>query len=118
MEISAIQQFLREDQARMENPFRSPTEILVTISEELGEVVKEVSLFERIGTKAGWHKKPSRPDLTEELLHLLNLIFVLANHYQVDLDQAYTAYIERGRLEQLTTQSAQSDHRISPSLPR
>ena len=102
MEISTIQQFLREDQARMDNPFRSPAEILVTITEELGEVVKEVSLFERIGTKAGWSKAPSREHLTEEMLHLINLVFVLANQYQVDLDQAYTGYMAQAHAEQLT----------------
>ncbi len=104
IEITAIQQFLCEDQARMDNPFRSPAEILVTITEELGEAVKEVSLFERIGTKAGWSKEPSRADLTEELIHLLNLIFVLANHYQIDLDQTYTTYIKQARSEQLTSE--------------
>ncbi|CAN5652433.1 hypothetical protein BH10CHL1_BH10CHL1_26690 [soil metagenome] len=54
MEIAKIQQFLREDQVREDqaqatDPFRSPAEMLVT--------------------------------LTEEMLHLLNLVFVLANHY-------------------------------------
>ncbi|MFN8491521.1 MAG: hypothetical protein U0350_28245 [Caldilineaceae bacterium] len=95
MDLATLQQFLRNDQAQTAYPFRSPAEILVTLTEELGEVIKEVSLFERIGTKAGWDKAPSHADLTEEMLHLLNLIFVLANHYQIDLAQAYTDYINR-----------------------
>jgi len=99
VDIATIQQFLRDDQAQAAYPFRSPAEILVTRTEELGEVIKEVSLFERIGTKAGWEKAPSQADLTEEMIHLLNLLFVLANHYQVDLAQAYTDYINRARME-------------------
>jgi len=103
VDIATIQQFLRDDQAQATYPFRSPTEMLVTITEELGEVVKEVSLFERIGTKGGWSKQPSRTDLAEEMIHLLNVIFVLANHYQLDLGEAYMAYINRDRLEQQTS---------------
>lgn len=95
MDIATVQQFLRDDQAQAAYPFRSPAEILVTLTEELGEVSKEVSLFERIGTKAGWEKAPSHADLTEEMLHLLNLTFVLANHCQIDLAQAYTDYMSR-----------------------
>ena len=76
----------------MANPFRSPAEVMVTITEELGEVTKEVSLLERIGSKAGWECEPSRERLSEELLHLLNMVFVLANRYDIDLESAYQRY--------------------------
>jgi NTP pyrophosphatase (non-canonical NTP hydrolase) len=95
MDLVAIQQFLQQADAQMPHPFHSAAEIVLTITEELGEVVTEVALFERIGTKAGCSKEPSTERLAEEMLHLLNMIFVLANHYAIDLDQAYTAYIQQ-----------------------
>ncbi|MFN8443147.1 MAG: hypothetical protein U0175_20400 [Caldilineaceae bacterium] len=92
MQISQIQQLLRQSEAQMANPFRSPAEVMLTITEELGEVAKEVSLLERIGSKAGWEREPSRERLSEELLHLLNMMFVLGNRYDIDLDAAYRRY--------------------------
>jgi hypothetical protein len=44
---------LQELQAQaLENPFRSSTEIMLTMTEELGEVATEVALLEQIGSKA------------------------------------------------------------------
>jgi NTP pyrophosphatase (non-canonical NTP hydrolase) len=103
MNIATIQQSLQKTDDPMPYPFRSAAEIVVTITEELGEVVTEVSLLERIGTKAGWSKEPSTDRLAEELLHLLNMIFVLANRYAIDLDQAYSAYLRQ------TTPASQQD---------
>ena len=69
-------------------PFRSAPEIVLAITEELGEVAQEVALLERIGTKAGWVKDPSKERLTEEIGHLLNCVHALADFYDIDLDRA------------------------------
>jgi NTP pyrophosphatase (non-canonical NTP hydrolase) len=95
MHLAAIQKLLQEADAQTPYPFRSAAEIVVTMTEELGEVVTEVSLLERIGTKAGWSKEPSTDRLAEELLHLMNMIVVLAKRYAIDLDQAYNAYVHQ-----------------------
>jgi NTP pyrophosphatase (non-canonical NTP hydrolase) len=95
MHLAAIQQLLQEADAQTPYPFRSAAEIVVTMTEELGEVVTEVSLLERIGTKAEWSKEPSTDSLAKELLHLMNMIVVLANRYAIDLDQAYNAYLQQ-----------------------
>jgi NTP pyrophosphatase (non-canonical NTP hydrolase) len=89
MQISDLQRMLAHDHARMPHPFRSAAEMMLTITEELGEVATEVALLERIGTKAEWDKQPRRERLAEEMIHLLNMIFTLANHYQIDLDEHY-----------------------------
>jgi hypothetical protein len=56
----------------LENPFRSGTEIMLTMTEELGEVATEVALLERIGSKANWQKAPTTEQLAEDIKHLLN----------------------------------------------
>ena len=81
---------LQELQARtLENPFRSGTEVMLAMTEELGEVATEVALLERIGTKANWQKEPSTERLAEEIKHLLNCTFALANQFGIDLNEAY-----------------------------
>lgn len=92
MQISQLQHLLRQSDMQMTNHFRSPAEVMITITEELGEVAKEVSLLERIGSKAEWEREPSRERLSEELLHLLNMVFVLANRYEINLESAYQRY--------------------------
>lgn len=66
-------------------PFRSAPEILLAITEELGEVAQEVALIERIGAKAAWTKEPSSERLAEEIGHLLNCIHALADFYGLDV---------------------------------
>jgi NTP pyrophosphatase (non-canonical NTP hydrolase) len=95
MDLATIQGFLRHADSQLPNPFRSAAERVIAITEELGEVATEVALLERIGTKASWSREPSREHLTTELVHLLNTLIGLANHYQIDLDTAYTTYMRQ-----------------------
>lgn len=69
----------------MEAPFQSGAEVVLALTEELGEVAQEVALLEQVGSKAEWNKQPSVDRLAEELTHLLNLVAVLANVYNIDL---------------------------------
>jgi len=89
MEIGTIQHRLRQAGVDMASPFRSGAELVVAITEELGEVATEVSLLEQIGAKAHWSRDPSTERLADEMLHLLNFIFTLANRYEIDLDREY-----------------------------
>lgn len=66
-------------------PFQTAPEIMLAITEELGEVAREVALIERIGTKAAWTKEPSKERLAEEITHLLNCIAALADFYGLDV---------------------------------
>lgn len=83
-ELQARQQ-IEADQ--MKAPFRSGTEIMLALTEELGEVATEVALLEQIGTKVEWEIGPSRERLATEMSNVLNLLCVLANHYTIDLEQ-------------------------------
>ncbi|MEZ4660408.1 MAG: hypothetical protein R2911_22860 [Caldilineaceae bacterium] len=78
----------------MPQPFRSPTEVMMTIMEELGEVATEVQLLEQIGSKAEWEIAPSQERLAEEMTHLLNVILVLANFYDIDLASIYARMLK------------------------
>jgi NTP pyrophosphatase (non-canonical NTP hydrolase) len=69
--------------------FHTGGDVVVALIEELGEVAREVSLIERIGSKAAWELAPSVPRLAEELTQVLNLVCVLANCYGIDLAAAY-----------------------------
>ena len=74
-----------------QTPFRSAPEIVLAITEELGEVAQEVALLERIGTKASWAKDPSKERLADEIGHLLNCVAALADFYDIDLDGVLSA---------------------------
>ena len=69
--------------------FHSGTEAMLGMSEELGEVATEVALLEQIGSKKFWQKDPSVERLAEEITHLLNCTFALANHFNIDLQTVY-----------------------------
>jgi NTP pyrophosphatase (non-canonical NTP hydrolase) len=64
---------------------------MLAMTEELGEVATEVALLEGVGSKALWQKDPSVARLAEELTHLLNNTFALANHFDIDLSEAFRA---------------------------
>lgn len=86
---------LRQLQKRIEdssnsNPFKNPQEIMLALTEELGEVAQEVALLEKVGNKANWEKEPSKERLTKEIRDLLNCVIVLSNHYEIDLENEYS----------------------------
>lgn len=49
----------------------------------------EVALLERVGSKTAWQKEPDVARLAEEITHLLNNTFALANHFGIDLSEVY-----------------------------
>ncbi len=79
----------RETYSVGEPVFRSPAEIMLVATEELGEVAQEVALLEHIGTKASWEKEPSRDRLTVEIRHTMNCLLALAAHYGLDLGEPF-----------------------------
>jgi hypothetical protein len=66
------------------NLFSSGSEILLAISEEVGEIATEIALIDRVGTKNDWHKKPSKDRLSEEISQLSNLLMLLREFYELD----------------------------------
>ena len=76
---------VNEESLRSVNPFRSPTEIMLAATEELGEVAQEVALLERVGMKALWEKQGDVERLGTEVTHTINCLLALAHHYGIDL---------------------------------
>lgn len=89
MKIKELQNYVKQSGSEMQQPFRSATEIMMAIVEELGEVAQEIALLEQIGSKAAWEKQPSQARLAEEMTYLLNVIFAFVNFYDLDLEEIY-----------------------------
>lgn len=73
---------------------QKPLEILAAITEELGEVATEVSLFEQIGNKVNWKRKADKNLLEREIAQLLINTISLASAYKIDVDEALTHLFE------------------------
>ena len=94
MDITELQESVKRGVARSKMPYRSGTEIMLALTEELGEVATEVALLEQVGSKAEWQKEPDVARLAEEMTHLLNNAFALANHFHIDLAETYRRKME------------------------
>lgn len=98
MDFATWQRLLAASGSQMQQPFRSAAELMLTITEELGEVAKEVAQLEQVGSKVTWEREPSIERLGEEMTHLLNVIGLLANSYNVDLNTIYTTKAAQNEL--------------------
>lgn len=98
MDFATWQRLLATSGRQMQQPFRSAAELMLTITEELGEVAKEVAQLEQVGSKVTWEREPSIERLGEEMTHLLNVIGLLANFYNVDLNTIYTTKAAQNEL--------------------
>ena len=95
MELGALQKAVRESVFALAAPYRSGTEVVLMMTEELGEVATEVALLEQVGSKAAWQKEPDVARLAQEITHLLNNTFALANHFGIDLSDVYRNKMSR-----------------------
>lgn len=93
MKLKSLQIWNRQSAAEMKTPFRSGTEVMLALTEELGEIAKEVAQLEQIGSKVEWERAPSVERLGEEITHLLNLTCTLANFYTIDLEALYAVKV-------------------------
>ena len=76
----------------------SPLAMLASVTEELGEIAREINHLENIKIKKENEKKNA---LKEELGDILFSIICIANHYNIDLGYAFNhtikKYTERDR---------------------
>lgn len=68
---------------------QKPLEIFTAITEELGEVATEISLFEQIGNKINWKRKADKKLLAMEISQLMINIMSLASYYKIDIEDAF-----------------------------
>ena len=94
MEISIAQQEAVSRGKKMGIENQKPLEIIAAITEELGEVVTEVALFEQIGNKVNWKRKADKQLLAREISQLLINVMSLASHYDINMDEAFQDLLE------------------------
>lgn len=67
---------------------KNSSEIMLDLTEELGEVAQEVALLEMIGTKKNWEKLGDRERLKKEIGDVRNLLNRLEEYYKIIFLQA------------------------------
>ncbi len=64
--------------------FKNAAEIMLALTEEIGEVAQEVALLERIGSKTNWVKVGDRERLRTEISHAMNCLLALQEFYDLE----------------------------------
>lgn len=88
MDINFLQNEIRGRGEKMGIKTQTPVEIMLAITEEIGEVAKEVALFEQVGNKVNWKRTADKELLAEEISHLLVNVITLASAYDISVDEA------------------------------
>jgi len=73
---------------------QTSVDIMLGVTEEAGEVAKEVALFEKIGNKINWKRSPDKNLLAEEISQLLVNVISLASYYDINIDEAMRRLFE------------------------
>lgn len=85
--LADLQQFIAAVVHEKGWDVRTPAELMLMLTEEVGEVAKAV----RKESKLGYDKPETTDHLGEELADVLNLTADIANHFNIDLEQAFQA---------------------------
>jgi len=82
--LANLQQFI-EDTVTERGWTRSPAELMLLLTEEVGEVAKAIRKEMELGAK-----KPENTDhLAEELVDVLNYVLDIANRYDIHMEHAF-----------------------------
>jgi NTP pyrophosphatase (non-canonical NTP hydrolase) len=87
MDLNFLQNEIKGRGKKMGIRPQTPAEMMLGVTEETGEVAKEVALFEKIGNKVNWKRLPDKNLLSEEISHLLVNIFSLASYYDISIEE-------------------------------
>lgn len=85
MDLDFIQKEIKDRGVKMRIKPQNSIEIMLGVAEEMGEVAKEVALFEKVGNKINWKRLPDKNLLSEEISHLLVNIISLASFYDISV---------------------------------
>ena len=88
MQLPEIQVKIVQRGKKLKIKKQKPLEVLAAITEELGEVATEVSLFEQIGNKVNWKRKADKKLLEREIAQLLVNVIGLATVYKIDMEKS------------------------------
>ena len=98
MDLNFLQEEVRGRGAKLGIKPQNSVEIMLGITEEAGEVAKEVALFEKIGNKINWKRAPDKALLEEEISHLLVNVVNLACYYDVNVNQMMEKLLSHEKL--------------------
>lgn len=92
MEIKEMQAVVHEWISQFEEGYWSPSSMMLRLTEELGELAREVN--HRYGEKP---KKPEEPegDLALEMADILFIIASMANSLNIDLEDAFRRTMQK-----------------------
>jgi NTP pyrophosphatase (non-canonical NTP hydrolase) len=94
MDLNYLQNEIRGRGEKLGIKLQTPVEIMLGATEELGEVAKEVALFEQVGNKINWKRSADKDLLAEEIAQLLVNIFSLASSYDINVEEALQKLFE------------------------
>lgn len=77
--------------SQFEEGYWPPLAMFASLVEEVGELAKEINHLEQVKTK----KSTDITELGMELGDILFSLICIANHYQIDLDDALTRVIDK-----------------------
>ncbi len=80
MDLKTLQQHLRASTFRMKKPVNSSLEVVMAIIDELGEFMEDEPMLDI-------------DFFSEDVTHLLNVMFVLSNDYDIDFEGIYAQKI-------------------------
>jgi len=69
---------------RFSNNKTNPYEIITRLTEECGELAKEVNHFENSGIKRQKHGKPDRMKMAKEVQDVIRCAIQIAKHYSIE----------------------------------
>ncbi|HEX3015450.1 MAG TPA: nucleotide pyrophosphohydrolase [Desulfobacteria bacterium] len=92
MEIKEMQRVVDEWISRFEEGYWTPPSMMLRLTEELGELAREVNHV--------WGQKPKKPeepkgDLQLELADILFVVVCMANSLDIDLEDAFKRTMEK-----------------------
>ncbi len=81
------------DKARGWDKFRA-SNVFVHLVEELGEIGRHIKIEKGYKKNKGHTNKPERSELEREFAQAFMLFLQLANHYDIDLESAFSSELE------------------------
>jgi NTP pyrophosphatase (non-canonical NTP hydrolase) len=94
MDLNFLQNEIKGRGAKLGIKPQTAVEIMLGITEETGEVAKEVALFEQVGNKVNWKRLADKDLLAEEIAQLLVNVISLASKYDINVEDAMNKLFE------------------------
>ena len=88
MDLSKIQEMLANFEHERGWDRFPASQVFAHLIEELGEVSRHITIEEGYKVVGLGHEAPKKEELSREFAQVLSLLFQLANHYGIDLEES------------------------------